>query len=147
MRTLVQTSYWLFKSRQTSHTGPLNQNQTSDNNSVSDSLAGESFGLQPRHMWTGLIVDERLGAVQGQRGHGRVAVGGPEGRGAERRALSDGRPAVAQHRGAVKRQRSVAVHVVLVVTVRVRRGDAYSVAVHGRRGTEDGGRHSRRSRL
>lgn len=108
-------------------------NFTQSESSISDSLAPESFGIQPGHMRTGLTVDQRLGAVQGERGHGRVAVGGPQGRGAERRALGDGRPAVAQHRGAVKRQMSVAVHVVLVVTVRVRRGDAYSVAVHGRR--------------
>lgn len=98
-------------------------------------------------MWAGLIVDERLGAVQSQRGHGRVAVRGPEGRRAERRALSDGRPAVAQHRGAVKRQRSVAVDAVLVVIVRVRRGDAYSVAVHGQRGAVGSGQRSRRGRL
>lgn len=103
-------------------------------------------------MWAGVIVDERLGAVQGQRGHGRVAVGGPERGGAERGAqrrgaLSDGGPAVAQHRGAVKRQRSVAVDVVLVVTVRVRRGDAYGVAVHGRRGAVGGGLRWRRGGL
>lgn len=80
--------------------------------------------------------------MQSKRGHGGVVVGGPEccwatGRAHRRWAVSDGRPGIAQHRRAVKGQRSVAV-VILMATVRVQRGDANSVAVHAERGAVDG---------
>lgn len=63
-----------------------------------------------------------------------TVVGRPESRGAEggaqrRLALGDGRPAVAQHRWAVECERRVSV-VVLMATVRVRRGNADRVVVH-----------------
>lgn len=79
-----------------------------------------------------------------------MAVGRPEGRWAKggaqrRRAVSDGRPGIAQHRWAVEGQRSVAV-VVLVATVRVRRGDADGVAFHAQRRAVHGGQESRGAR-
>lgn len=98
-------------------------------------------GLHPGVVGVRLAVDQRLGAVQGEGGHGGVAVGGPEGRG----AVADGRPAVAQHRRAAEAQGPGAVGE-LVAAVGVGRGDADGVGVHAQGRAVDGRQQPRGAR-